>query len=162
MPASFIKPRPLAALAALLLILGTSSAGAQATSAEVRVSVAAAGKPLGEVLDGISRETGLRFALDPAWRRHPVTLNLTDAPLPVALKRILDGLNSAVIYRPDGSIRLVILDNPPATATGAAPPPPPSSLRRPVDRGPAMTPPRPQAAAAAPSPTETPLNDGDE
>jgi hypothetical protein len=171
MLATLLKRLVAAALAGALL-LWPGAPAARADEVEQRVTITARAKPLGAVLDELGRETGLRFMLDPAWRAHPVTVDLVDVALPLALKRILDGLNSAVVYRPDASVRVVILDNLPAAsppAGGPAAPPPSRSLRQPVDRGPAPPPrvsapalPPPPLEPPAPGPSETQMHEGDE
>jgi hypothetical protein len=151
---------------------------AQPSPPDQRVSVSVKSRPLGEVLDKITRETGRVFVMDSAWRSHSVTVSFEDTPLSQALKRILEGLNSAIIFQRDTSIRLVIIDNPPAGAGAAAgapgAPPPRASLRKPIDRGPIApargsipsmpeTPaPMPQAESAPPNPAEGKMEDGDE
>lgn len=165
MLATLLKRLVAAALAGALL-LWPGAPAARADEVEQRVTITARAKPLGAVLDELGRETGLRFMLDPAWRAHPVTVDLVDVAPPLALKRILDGLNSAVVYRPDASVRVVILDNLPAApsqAGGPAAPPPSPSLRRPLDRGPTV-PSRvaPPAPATTPNPLGTQLEEDDE
>lgn len=151
---------------------------AQPAPPDQRVSVTVKGRPLGEVLDKITLETGRVFVMDGAWRSHPVTVSFEDTPLSQALKRILDGLNSAIIFQRDASIRLVIIDNPPAGAGAAAGAPgalpPRTSLRKPIDRGPIAPPrgsipsvpetpaPNPQAEPAPPNPAEGKMEEGDE
>jgi hypothetical protein len=155
--------RPLKTLILLWAAWGAALPAVPAWAAskglEPRVSVSAKGKPLGEVLDAIGREAGRQFHMDPAWRGHSVTVEFQDTPLDTALKRVLDGLNSAIIYRPDASIRLVIIGTPPAGGAAPSAPPPKTSLRRPIDRGP-IAPPRGSIPPPAGIPPPEGANDG--
>jgi hypothetical protein len=113
------------------------------------ISVEAKARPLGEVVGQISRDSGFMFQMDDAWRSHPVTVSIANTPLELGLKRILTGLNHAVLFRPGSTIQIVVIDA--ARATRDAPPgQTPAgigaqrpSLRNPIDRGPRITLPAP-------------------
>jgi hypothetical protein len=151
-----------------------AGSAAQTDTSDQRVSVTVKGVRLGEVLDKITRETGRVFMLDSAWRSHPVTVSFEDTPMNLALKRILGGLNSAIIYQRDASIKLIIIGNPPAGGVASGATPPRTSLRKPIDRGPIASPrgsipsppeaaaPMPQIEDSPPNPPEGKTEEGDE
>jgi hypothetical protein len=65
-------------------------------------------KPLSDVLNQISETTGYEFEIAEQWDDFPVTVAFVDLPLHEGLKRILNGLNNAVIYDSDGKIKILI------------------------------------------------------
>jgi type II secretory pathway component GspD/PulD (secretin) len=96
---------------------------AQNRPPEPVVSLNAKDKPLAEVLAQITRATGSEFDLDPAWQKVTVTAFVENAPLSVALKRVLSGLNHAIIYLPGNRIKILIYETSPPTSTSAGLPP---------------------------------------
>jgi hypothetical protein len=154
-------------------------ANPQNRPAEPTVSLNVKDRPLGDVLAQIARATGSEFLIDPSWQKVPVTASFEAAPLSVALKRVLSGLNHAIVYQPQNRIKIVIYETAPAGAgarpalepalspvaprPGHAPaqPPqpslPPALLPQPAD--PLINPP-PEPADAPPEPEEAPQPKG--
>jgi hypothetical protein len=164
------RPHPsvwCALLAAAALGLLATPAPAQTRPPEPTVSLDVKDRPLGDVLALIGRATGCEFLLDPSWQKVPVTANVENAPLSVALKRVLSGLNHAIVYQPQNRVKIVIYEaSPPRSAPGVPPalapapplparPPqpgiPPARLPEPADPLPA---PPPEPPDAAPAPEE--------
>jgi hypothetical protein len=83
-------------------------------SADEIISLNVKDRPLGEVLGSITKSTGREFLLDDGWRAYPVTTVIEETPLHVGLKRVLSGLNHAIVYRSDGRIRILIYETAPA------------------------------------------------
>jgi type II secretory pathway component GspD/PulD (secretin) len=118
--------------------LPPGTAPAQGRPPEPTVSLSVKDKPLGEVLDQIARATGSDFLMEPSWQKVPVTAYIENAPLSVALKRVLSGLNHAIVYLPQNQIKIVIYE---ASSPSAAPAPPPSPMGRVPTRAPQPNPP---------------------
>jgi len=78
--------------------------------AEELISLDIKNKPLGEVLEDISAETGYQFSIDESWNKFPVTASIKNEPLHKGLQRILRNLNNAVIYGSDGTIKIKIYE----------------------------------------------------
>jgi hypothetical protein len=78
--------------------------------AEELISLDIKNKPLGEVLEDISAETGYQFSIDESWNKFPVTASIKNEPLHRGLQRILRNLNNAVIYGSDGTIKIKIYE----------------------------------------------------
>lgn len=78
--------------------------------AEELISLDIKNKPLGEVLEDISAETGYQFSIDESWNKFPVTASIKNEPLHKGLRRILRNLNNAVIYGSDGTIKIKIYE----------------------------------------------------
>jgi len=140
-----------ALLAAAALGLLATQAPAQTRPPEPTVSLNVKDRPLGDVLALIGRATGCEFLLDPSWQKVPVTAYLENAPLSVALKRVLSGLNHAIVYQPQNRVKIVIYEaSPPRAAPGV----PPARLPEPADPLPAPPPEPPDAAPAAEEETQ--------
>ncbi len=168
-PAALAVRRQLSAsayalLLAAALLLPATPAPAQGRPPEPTVSLDVKGRPLGEVLAQIARATGSEFLIDPSWNRVPVTASFENAPLSVALKRVLSGLNHAIVYQPQNRVKIVIYETAPAAA-GAQPalqpalsptaPPPGRAPARPPQPG--LPPaPLPQPADPMPEPPTEP------
>lgn len=135
---------------AVCLLSAPGFGWAQPPGPQKLISIEAKARPLGEVLNQISRESGYVFQIEDSWRSHRVTVSLVNAPLDFGLKRVLSGLNHAIVYLPGPVVKIVVIaDAPPGQAT-TAPGAPRPSLRKPIDRGPQP----PQPAPPAPSPAE--------
>jgi hypothetical protein len=111
-----------ALLAAAALLIQVPPAPAQGRPAEPTVSVNVKDRPLGDVLAQMARATGSEFLIDPSWQKVPVTASFENAPLSVALKRVLSGLNHAIVYQPQNRIKIVIYESSPAGAQPALQP----------------------------------------
>jgi hypothetical protein len=156
-----------ALLVAAALGLLATPASTQTRPPEPTVSLNVKDRPLGDVLALISRATGCEFLLDPSWQKVPVTANVENAPLSVALKRVLSGLNHAIVYQPQNRVKIVIYETAPPGATPGMPPglsptaplparPPQPGIapaRRPEAADPLRTPP-PEPPDAAPAADE--------
>lgn len=117
-------PRWILLAAALLTSIALGPvvpAQAQSRPPEPAVTLNVKERPLGEVLAQITRETGSSFVLEPAWQRVPITAYVDNAPLSTALKRVLSGLNHAIIYLPQNQIKIVIYEASAPSAGGPEP-----------------------------------------
>ena len=85
-------------------------ANCENSKAEELISLDIKNKPLGEVLEDISAETGYQFSIDESWNKFPVTASIKNEPLHRGLQRILRNLNNAVIYGSDGTIKIKIYE----------------------------------------------------
>ena len=86
------------------------AANCENSKAEELISLDIKNKPLGEVLEDISAETGYQFSIDESWNKFPVTASIKNEPLHRGLQRILRNLNNAVIYGSDGTIKIKIYE----------------------------------------------------
>ena len=82
--------------------LGSQSAN------EPYVSLKAENLPLDRVLNKLAQDTGLNFQINHQWKTYPVNASIEAQPLHQALKQILRGLNHAIIYERDKSIKIVV------------------------------------------------------
>jgi hypothetical protein len=72
------------------------------------ISLKVKNQPLGDVLRKITQKTGFKFKLRDKWRIYPVNASIENMPLHRGLKIILQGLNHAIIYESDKSIKIMI------------------------------------------------------
>lgn len=75
---------------------------------EPYVSLKAKNQPLDRVLNKLAQDTGLNFQINHQWKTYPVNASIEAQPLHQALKQILRGLNHAIIYGSDKSIKIVV------------------------------------------------------
>jgi hypothetical protein len=73
-----------------------------------RITVDVTEKALADVLDAVSEAVGCEFEMGEQWDDFPVTASFAGLPLHEGLKRILNGLNNAIIYGSDGNIKILI------------------------------------------------------
>ena len=78
-------------------------------------------RPLGEVLDAITEKTGHTFSISEEWLDFPVSVTVSDMPLHRVLKSIFTNLNNAIIYKSDGSIKIMVYAESDSSYTGSAP-----------------------------------------
>jgi type II secretory pathway component GspD/PulD (secretin) len=162
-----INYKALVPVLAILAALAPAAALSQSLSAaEQTISVSVQARPLGEVLDKIARDTGRMFLYDSVWRSHPVTVSFENTPLRLGLKRVLEGLNSAIVFRPNGSVQLIIIGSAKAGASPAGPPTAAPVPRMPVEREPMIAPrppiPPPQPAAESSGAQEKDSDDSED
>ena len=98
----------------LIIILSIASAysglaGGQSREHKEVFALTVRGEPLTDVLDRVSEITGYRFSLDERWHDVPITADFVDVSLREGLKRILRGLDNAIVYGPDMTIRILVL-----------------------------------------------------
>jgi hypothetical protein len=84
------------------------AAVAQPASRVPIVSLKVNNIPLGEALATLSRDTGYRFYLNPQWKAHPVSVDISKIPLEAALKRLLRNLNHSIVWESEDSIRIMV------------------------------------------------------
>jgi hypothetical protein len=72
------------------------------------ISLKVKNQPLGNVLKKITQDTGFKFRLNAQWSVYPVNASIENMPLHRGLKLILQGLNHAIIYESDKSIKIVV------------------------------------------------------
>ena len=125
-------------------------------SAEEIISLNVKDRPLGEVLGSITKSTGREFLLDDGWRAYPVTTVIEETPLHIGLKRVLSGLNHAIVYRSDGRIRILIYETVPAGRSAQSRPGAGSTFAA-QPSAPAGQPPRPPSAPPSSLPVFQPF-----
>lgn len=132
-------------IAARMLLTGIAlilpvAAMAQTRPPEPTVSLTVKDKPLADALSQITRASGSEFEIDPAWQKVPVTAFIDNAPLSLALRRLLSGRNYAIVYLPQNRIKILIYEASPSGATLDLPPemssPSPRPSRVPPSRAP--------------------------
>lgn len=77
---------------------------------EPHISLKAENQPLGDVLKRIALDTGFKFKLNEQWSNHPVDALIENLPLHKGLSLILRGLNHAIIYESDKSIKIMVYE----------------------------------------------------
>jgi len=77
---------------------------------EPHISLKAENQPLGDVLKKITLETGFKFKLNDQWSSYPVNASIKDVPIHKGLQLILRGLNHAIIYESDKSIKILVYE----------------------------------------------------
>jgi type II secretory pathway component GspD/PulD (secretin) len=111
------------ALAAALLLLGSTAVSAGAEPAVLRVEsntggeveLDARGARIDEVLGEIASKTGVDVVIEPGIARQPVNMEVSMAPVEHVLRQILRGRNYALVYDgDDASLTSVIVLPPPA------------------------------------------------
>ena len=75
---------------------------------EPHISLEVENQRLGDVLKIISLDTGFKFKLNDQWSTYPVNASIENMPLNRGLKLILQGLNHAIIYESDKSIKIMV------------------------------------------------------
>lgn len=99
-------------LAALILLAMTAVTllhlPLNAASQEPIITLTLTNETLGEALDTISRETGVRINLDPRWKHHPVSADLKGMPFEKALKRLLSSLNHTIVWQAQDAITIMV------------------------------------------------------
>jgi len=75
---------------------------------EPHISLEVENQRLGDVLKIISLDTGFKFKLNDQWSTYPVNASIENKPLNRGLKLILQGLNHAIIYESDKSIKIMV------------------------------------------------------
>ena len=75
---------------------------------EPHISLKVKNQPLGDVLKKITLDTGFKFKLNNQWSIYPVNASIENMPLDRGLKLILQGLNHAIIYESDKSIKIMV------------------------------------------------------
>ena len=88
--------------------LPTVCAAAEPTPSDEPISLNVEERSLGEVLTMITKITGNAFIIDDQWLDMTVSISVEAKPLHKVLKSILSDLNSAIIYRSDGKIKIII------------------------------------------------------
>ena len=128
----------------VLVVVGALLAAASPLQAEVdvrvtggRVSVQAVGAPVGEILEGIARRTGMRLASDSPLPRQTLTASFEDRTPAEAVLSVLEGLglNYALVMDASGTRvdQLLILGTASVSSAAASPagrPSPPGRLQR--------------------------------
>ena len=96
------------------------TAAVQAADAEPRISLAIKDKPLGEVLETLTGDTGYHFKLNSQWQDYPVSASITNLPLEQGLKRLLRSLNHTIIWESDRTVRIMVYGKVENANTGGA------------------------------------------
>lgn len=91
----------------LCLSTGVCYAGAT-TASDTPVSLNVEDRPLGEVLAMITKATGHTFIIDDQLLDMPVSISAVATPLHKVLKSIFTELSNAIIYKSDGSIKILV------------------------------------------------------
>jgi hypothetical protein len=88
--------------------LTTVCAAGQTPSGDELISLNVDQKPLGEVLAMITKITGHVFIIDAQLLDMPVSISVKETPLHKALKFMFSDVNSAIIYKSDGQIKIIV------------------------------------------------------
>jgi type II secretory pathway component GspD/PulD (secretin) len=88
--------------------LAAVCAAAQTAPGDELISLNFEERPLGEVLAMITKITGHAFIIDAQWLDMPVSISTQAAPLHKVLKYIFTDINNAIIYKSDGSIKIIV------------------------------------------------------
>jgi hypothetical protein len=88
--------------------LAAVCAAAQTAPGDELISLNFEERPLGEVLAMITKITGHAFIIDAQWLDMPVSISTQEAPLHKVLKYIFTDINNAIIYKSDGSIKIIV------------------------------------------------------
>jgi hypothetical protein len=88
--------------------LATFCATAQTAPGDEPISLNFEERPLGEVLAMITKITGHAFIIDAQWLDMPVSISVKATPLHKVLKYIFTDINNAIIYKSDGSIKIIV------------------------------------------------------
>ena len=75
---------------------------------EPHISLEVENQPLGDVLEKINLDTGFEFKWNNRWSTYPVNTSIKNLPLQRGLRFVLQGLNHAIIYESDKSIKILI------------------------------------------------------
>jgi hypothetical protein len=103
---------------ACFFMLAFPAGGAPATGDEP-VTLNVQDKPLGEVLQTISKETGYEFTIAKEWLDFTVSASFNALPLHKALKRIFGDLSNAIVYGSDKRIKILIYADTSPAETGS-------------------------------------------
>ena len=102
---------------------------AQDASANPLINLTAKNRPLGDVLETITRDTGYRFNLNHKWKDYPVSATIGNLSLEQGLKRILRSLNHTIIWESDKIVTIMVFGKAgpgrPGSAISFASPPQP-------------------------------------
>ena len=82
---------------------------AQNTTQAPEINLTITNKPLGEILETISQDTGYQFNLNDKWKDYPVSASNDNLPLERKLKRLLRSLNHIIIWESDRIITIKII-----------------------------------------------------
>jgi type II secretory pathway component GspD/PulD (secretin) len=88
--------------------LATVCAAGQTAPDDEPISLNFEERPLGEVLAVITKITGHAFIIDAQWLDMPVSISVGATPLHKVLKYIFADINNAIIYKSDGSIKIIV------------------------------------------------------
>ena len=78
-------------------------------------------RPLSEVLNAITENTGHTFIISEEWLDYPVSVTVSDMPLHRVLKLIFANLNNAIIYKSDGSSKIMVYAESVSSTPSSAP-----------------------------------------
>ena len=91
----------------MCFLMSVCAAGETASGDEL-ISLNVEQRPLGEVLARITKITGHAFIIDAQWLDMPVSISVKATPLHKVLKYIFTDINNAIIYKSDGSIKIIV------------------------------------------------------
>jgi hypothetical protein len=91
-----------------------------AVAADPLISLTAKNEPLGDVLAGITRDTGYRFNLNRKWQDHPVSATIGNLTLEQGLKRLLRSLNHTIIWESDKTVTIMVFGKADPSPSGPA------------------------------------------
>ena len=107
---------------------------------EPHISLKVNNQRLGDVLEEITLDTGFEFKLNDQWSAYPVNASIENMPLNRGLKLILQGLNHAIIYESDKSIKIMVFGKVDSRKTNSYPVQPSSSQIQDNQQEPALSP----------------------
>jgi hypothetical protein len=144
--------------AAFLLLRAAAPADLAVDVRESVVDVRAKKAPLEAVLNALAQKTGMKVIYDTEPPQDPVTLDLRNVSVAVAIPQILrgHGITYAIRFGPSGldvvTLLLTTGGTPAATGSHAPPPPPPPDETEP----PEVASEEPPAGSEPPAPTPSP------
>jgi hypothetical protein len=103
-----------------ICIFTAGDAGGTTEISDEPISLNLENRPLGEVLEAITEITGHTFIINEEWLDFPVSLRVNAVPLHRVLKLIFANLNNAIIYKSDGSIKILVYAESVSSHTGSA------------------------------------------
>ena len=105
-----------------ICIFSTADARGATKFRDELISLNLENRPLREVLNTITENTGHTFIISEEWLDYPVSVTVRDMPLHRVLKLIFANLNNAIIYKSDGSIKIMVYAESVSSTPSSAPP----------------------------------------
>ena len=123
----------------LVIILSVAFIAGSVTAAasERLISLEIRERPLQEVLQRLAGETGYKFMYDSTWSNHLVSVRLEQVAVQAGLRQIFSSLNHALVFLPDRTIKILIMEKTPSPGAGSSAA---NQRRAPGRRPPALNP----------------------
>lgn len=138
---------------------------AQNTTQDPEINLTIKNKPLGDILETISQDTGYQFNLNDKWKDYQVSASNDNLPLERKLKRLLRSLNHIIIWDSDRIVTIKIFGEVDPQKSRRVASPPVSRRIKQAKTKPVVKPdsvPATQAEPADVNVKETHITDGEE